>query len=337
MGVERKKWSLKEHPGVQRIREARRITLSTHMGADADGLGSALALRQALEHLGVEARVILPDPLFRRVAFLDWNHEIWVYGRDASASEWLETSDLVVILDTLSLGSRSTLSQALKAAKTPVIAIDHHLGTSGTEDILFSDAAATGEIVYHLTEELGVTRTPQMASWIFASISSDTCSFRFVRGRAETFRMAGTLVDEGADPWKVQEGLYQSSSRDAITLLSRAFERMERHAKGRVIVVWFDAGSLDDLHLDRDDHRDLIQILISQAGVLAALTVTGQGEEVFKLSFRGRKGVNLEPIARKFGGGGHAQACGATLHLNPETLRERLLDVFQKEENFSDL
>ena len=197
-----KNWVRLDHPGMTRLRQAQKVTLSTHWGADADGLGSALALREGLEGLGIEARVILPNPLFRRVAFLDWNQEVLVWGEGDEGESWLADSDLVVLLDTTSLGSHEKLGSALKSASIPMMSIDHHLGETSEENLVFSDAAATGEVVFEVLGCLGVQLSPDMASWLFASVSSDTCSFRFVRGRAETFRLGAKLVDAGADPGK---------------------------------------------------------------------------------------------------------------------------------------
>ena len=173
-------WIDKEHKGLQSICGAKKVTLSTHWGADADGLGSALALRKGLEFLGIEAKVILPNPLFRRVSFLDWNQEVEVWKKDSLASEWMAESDLVVLLDTTSLGSHEELGQELKRSGLPIVSIDHHLGESSPLDIVASDAAATGEMVYHILRMLDVAITPDMASWLFASICSDTCSYSFV-------------------------------------------------------------------------------------------------------------------------------------------------------------
>ena len=317
-------WIPRDHPGLKIICEAKQVTLSTHWGADADGLGSCLALREGLERLGIRAKVIVPNPLFRRVSFLDWNGTVEVWREDSETSEWMENSDVVVLLDTTSLGAHEKLGQAVKRSQLPIVSIDHHLGESSPLDIVAPDAAATGEMVYKILTSLDIELTPDMASWLFASISSDTCSFRFVRGRAETFRMGARLIDAGADPWKIQEGLYQSVSTDAPRLFSRATERMKLLGGGKVVLVWFESGALDGLDLDRDDHRDLIQFLISQQGVLAAVTVTERAKDDFKLSFRSRKGINVQPIAKRFGGGGHAQACGATLALSEGSLRERL-------------
>ena len=320
----KEQWVQSTHPGVGLLREARQVTLSTHWGADADGLGSALALRAGLQSLGISAKVILPNPLFDRVAFLDWNSEVLVWDQGNEASSWLSESDLVVLLDTSSLGSHELLGSAVENSDLPMMAIDHHLGESSSQSLVFPDAAATGEIVFETLRCLGAEVTPEMASWLFASISSDTCSFRFVRGRAETFRMGARLIDAGADPWKIQEGLYQSVSSDALRLFGRAEARRAFYADGRVAVVWFEPGALEDLTLDRDDHRDLIQNLIAQRNIRAAITVTERKDGPTKLSFRGRKGVNLEPMAREFGGGGHAQACGATLSIETHALKTAL-------------
>ncbi len=314
----------KLHPGVQALLAADQIVLSTHMGADADGLGSALALSHALQALGKKARVVLPDPIFRRVRFLDGEGECLIYGVDAEAEHFVQNADQVVILDTLVMRGSSALVSRLEEQALPTFAIDHHLGTGRPCDILVSDAAATGEIVFHLVQELQVPVSPKMATWLFASISSDTHSFRFVRGRAETFRMAARLVEAGADPWFVQEGLYQSASPDALLLKSRVFGSAEKRCEGRAIIAWISQEMVADLTLDRDDHRELIQDLISQEGVRAAVTIMQVKDGSYKLSFRGRAGLNLEPIARSLGGGGHAQACGASTSLEEESLRHQI-------------
>ena len=317
---------LREHPGLRRLAEAGQVTLTTHPGADADGLGSALALRAGLIQRGIRAEIVLPDPLYRRVRFLAEGVPILVFGEDSQAEEWISESDLVVSLDTLGPGRHTGLGRYLKGNPVPTLAIDHHLGKSSSDDLLFPEVTATGEIVFGIFESLELEITPQIASWLYASMSSDTCSFRFVRGRAELFETASKLIRCGADPWTIQEGLYQSSSSNALDLFARAAERRQYLVGGKVALVWFEATALSDLDLDRDDYRDLIQALISEENVRIAITVTARGEKEYKLSMRGRKGVNLVPLAQEFGGGGHAQACGATAHLTESEIRHILND-----------
>ena len=315
-----------EHSGLKRLIGFKRVTLTTHPGADADGLGSALALRAGLKQLGIATEIILPDPLYRRVAFLAEGIPIQVFGTGDSSEDWIAKSDCVVSLDTLGPGRHSPLGKWVALHGVETLAIDHHLGESESTDLLFPDVAATGEIVFGIFEAMNLEITPAVASWLYASLSSDTCSFRFVRGRAEIFDIAATLIRCGADPWAIQEGLFQSSSSDALQLFARAAARRTYLADQRVALVWFEENALSDLTLDRDDFRDMIQLLISEDTVRVAITVTSRGPSEYKLSMRGRKGVNLVPLARKFGGGGHAQACGATAFESESTILQVLND-----------
>jgi phosphoesterase RecJ-like protein len=111
-----------------------------------------------------------------------------------------------------------------------------------------------------------------------------------------------------------QRELFQSLSVDGITMLARGMAATRRSHSDEYAWVVIDDAVVGGLELDREDFRDLVQHLIAVSSVRVAATLTPvPSEKKIRLSLRAKDGINVEPIARRLGGGGHAQACGATI------------------------
>jgi phosphoesterase RecJ-like protein len=53
-------------------------------------------------------------------------------------------------------------------------------------------------------------------------------------------------------------------------------------------------------------------------------------QDLFKVSFRSKTYVDVNEVARGFGGGGHTRASGCYLEGNEEQVKEKILAVLRK-------
>ena len=84
-------------PFVSYVHRHHRFLLTTHVRPDGDGLGSVLALAEALETLGKTVHRVIASQLPPRYDFLDPDRRIEVYQ---SADERSLSCDAIVVLDT---------------------------------------------------------------------------------------------------------------------------------------------------------------------------------------------------------------------------------------------
>lgn len=156
------------------LREAQQVLLVAHVNPDADALGSTLATAIALESLGMQVRVTFPDDPFEVPSVLRFlpRQDLLVDPSQAQAP-------VVVSMDASSPDRIGRLLPVGEAADE-FIAIDHHASFVPFAKINYCDATqpATGIIALDLIDALGVPLNDDIATCLYAAITSDTGSFR---------------------------------------------------------------------------------------------------------------------------------------------------------------
>ncbi len=79
----------------------------------------------------------------------------------------------------------------------------------------------------------------------------------------------------------------------------------------------------------RDD-ADLINILSSLEGADLAMIFVEQEGGTVKVSWRAHNGLDITPIAKRYGGGGHPAAAGATVPGSLEQVAHTVVEATHK-------
>ena len=292
-------------PIIERLRAARRVLITSHRNPDGDAVGSSLALGHALAECGQDVQVWLRDPLPTSFLALPGANDVQS-GSEVPPGDW----DLAVVLECPTL-DRSGLEDSL--ADVPVLNIDHHLGNSGygVEQWIDAEAPSVGCLVFELISVLGESVSATACDLLLLTLHTDTGGFRYANATERAFATAAKLLRGGADPERVSTWVYESRTESSLRLLSSALESLQIVADGRVATVLVTSEMLGDTL--PGDTEGIVDHARSVAGVEAAamLRPTEAGE--IKVSLRSKGRVNVEPIARTRGGGGHAKAAGFTL------------------------
>lgn len=311
---------------VSWLQQRERPLLMTHVRPDADGLGSQLALHEALCQLGKQPRVAIASRLPPRYAFLDPHRQII---EDFKSGSW-QDRDCVIILDTGTWVQLGDFGEWLRGSHLPRVVIDHHRTQDDLGGPAYIDvhAEATGRLTYELILALGVPLNAIMANHLFMAVATDTGWFRHTNTTAQTFTLAATLMAAGAQPALLYEKLYESATLGRLRLIGVALERLHMAAGGHIAyteIYLRDYGLTGALP---GDTEELINYPRSLEGVQVALVFIEQAMGGTKVSFRSRS-IDISKIAERFGGGGHPLACGALIPLPLAQAREVVLNAVQ--------
>ena len=148
------------------------------------------------------------------------------------------------------------------------------------------------------------------ARGVYTSLVTDTGWFKYSNTDAETFAAASEAVQLGVEPARLYNSIYQRQSRQHPLGISRALSRLEYYADGRLAVV--DLPQAREGEVDLSDGDDVLDLLRAVARVEVVLFLREQKDGAVKLSARSKTDFNVHSLARRFGGGGHAKASGAT-------------------------
>ena len=314
-------------PFVELVHRHDRFLLMTHIRPDADGLGSQLALAEALRLLGKIARVVIASPLSPRYEFLNPNGTA-IENFHPPGKEFRD-SGAVLVMDTGTWNQLGDFGAFLKEFPGPKVVIDHHRTQDDLGAIRFVDttAEATGRMSYEIIKALGVKLTPSMAHNLFMALALDTGWFRHPNTTPETFKLAEELTRAGANPPPLFEQLFECAPVSRLRLIGVALERLQTRNAGRVAYTEVFLKDYDCTGAVPGDTEDLINYPRSIDGVEVACIFIEQPEGGTKISFRSRARVDVSKVAEQFGGGGHKLASGARDDRDLPAAREAVLRV----------
>jgi len=314
---------------VEVVRSASKIVLAIHQRPDGDCIGSALAMRQILLHLGKDVRVMAPHPTPPSLAFLDPHHEITVLEEMTQEDrQWLQTVDLFFVLDTSSWAQLGEMAIPFRKSSAKKLVLDHHAKGDdiGAEKLMDSEAEATGALVFQAAHVLNVPITADIAQSIFVALATDTGWFRFASVTSDTFRTAAELIDAGVQPDRMYRELYEQETLGRIRLVGRTLSKTESYLDGRFLLTWILLDDFDAAGARSSDSEDIVNMLLQVRGAKMALLISELKDKTFKASFRSRCSVDCSVLAAHFGGGGHKKASGAILTLPFDEAKQVLIE-----------
>jgi bifunctional oligoribonuclease and PAP phosphatase NrnA len=300
------------------------VAVTTHINADGDAAGSVAAMARLLPQLGPKPIIVNPTPWPALFAFLKGSLD----DRTGSGAEALRSAGALISLDVSDVKRLGSLAGAARALPGPRIVIDHHVPTDEPAgDIVLSDttACATGELLYDFAIVLGLTIDVAVAEALYTAILTDTGGFRYSNTTPRAHVIAAQLIAIGVDPEHTYRRIYASLSPGRLQLLRDALDTLGVDAKFGLAWVSVSNEAMDRYGVSSDDLDGIVEHPRSVAGTRVALFFRDLGYGKVKVSFRSTGDVDVNALARQFGGGGHEKASGALVTGNLDQVRDRVV------------
>ena len=285
-----------------RLRQMDNVLLLTHVRPDGDTIGSAAALCQALRDMG-------------KTAYLLYNPEITDTYAPYAAPYWAPEDFAPAHIVSTDIAALNLLpDNAAPYANRIELAIDHH-GSHGffaPNVCLDAEAAACGEIIYHIIQELTPV-SPAIAMLLYVAISTDTGCFVYTNTTADTHRIAAALLETGIDVGPVNKALFRTKSKTRLAMEARMVADMELYDGDRVVVMSIPLSLRQELHATEADIEELSSLAALVEGTDCGITLRELKPGKVKLSLRTGPRVDACAVCQRLGGGGHKAAAGATV------------------------
>lgn len=280
-----------------------------HVMPDGDTIGSALALRHAITHMNKTAAVVCQDPVPEMYRFLPGSSLVVTPG-DAPLN--CETAVFIDCTDETRAG-KEALEVARGASYT--VNIDHHVtnGLFGNLNYVDPSAAAVGEQVFRVLEEMHAPFDDRVAVCLYVAIATDTGQFSYENTTPTSHRVAARLLESGVKPPSVAEQIYESRSLSSMRLLALALKTLKVSVCGSVAWMKLTKGMLEEAAAREDEAEGLINYTRSLRGVEVGILLKETDGGRVKVGFRSRRSVDVSKLARSLGGGGHPRAAGCLL------------------------
>ena len=290
------------------IGEYNRIIIHRHKNPDGDALGSQLGLAGILKENFPEKEILSVGDTSARYAFMG-------YTPDEVADD-AYTGALAIILDTSASALISDERYKL-AAKTA--RIDHHIFCEEIADIEVTDTSFESccGLITAFAMECGLTVPASAAKALYTGMITDSGRFRYDSVTPNTFRCAAFLMEQGFRTDDIYRNLY-ADDFSFIQLRARYVLKIQL-TDCNVAYIYTTKEEAASYGADSFTlSRGMVNVMGEIRGVDIWVNFTETDEGVL-CEIRSSM-HNINSVAKKYGGGGHAKASGATLKDRDEAM-----------------
>lgn len=291
------------------IKQYDRIIIHRHKNPDGDALGSQLGLYHAIKDTYPEKEVYTVGDMTPRYAFM------LTRPMDEIGDELYEGA-LAIVLDT---SAKALISDERYTLAKATVRMDHHLFVEKIcdEELVATSYESCAGLVAAMAEAGGLTVSPVAAKVLYTGMITDSGRFRYDSTSAETFRVASFLMERKFDTADIFRNLYADELPN-IQLRAR-FTLKINMATPKVAYIYTEK---DEVATFGADIFTISRGMVNTMGEIKEIenwvnfTETDEG---VLCEIRSNK-HNINPIAVKYGGGGHQKASGATLKNREEAM-----------------
>ena len=278
------------------------VIIHRHGRPDGDAMGSQIGLQQLLKENYPEKTVYMvgDDP-----GFFGFMEGAKLDTIPDSAYE----GALAIILDS---GSRHMINDDRYTLAKTTARIDHHIFCEKIADheVIDTSFESCCGMIAAMAEESGWKLNQLAAKSLYTGMVTDSGRFRYDGTTSRTFHLASLLMAQGFDTNALFKDLYADDF--ASKKLKASFILKIQFSPKNVAFIYTTKEEFDALGLDTFTvSRGMTNTMADIKGVDIWVNFT-ESEKGVLCELRSNK-YNINPIAVKYGGGGHAKASGATV------------------------
>ncbi|MFS0780606.1 DHH family phosphoesterase [Bacillus sp. 1P06AnD] len=284
------------------IKEYNTIILHRHVRPDPDAYGSQCGLAEILKASFPGKNIYCVGEEERSLHFLKRLDQI---------EEAVYEGALVIVCDT---ANQERVCDQRYIKGTKIVKIDHHPNDDAYGDLVWVDteASSTSELIYEFYlygKDKGLKMNNEAARLLYAGIVGDTGRFLYPSTTEKTFKYAGDLIEYSFSRTDLYNSLYDLDE-NIFRLNGYVMEHFEIYPSGAGKMV-LDKDILQKYGAKASDASLLVSNLGAVKGLKAWVFFIEEDQEI-RVRFRS-KGPIINTIAKKFNGGGHPLASGASI------------------------
>ncbi len=285
----------------ERLDRSDRILIASHIRPDGDAIGSLLGLGLALIDHGKSVKMVLVDGVPASFRHLE--------GSELIVKEPGGEHDTFITVDCADF---RRVGKAFGDMGQPDINIDHHKTNEnfGKLNLVEPEEVATSAILANHLAVWGLQITRPVADALLTGIITDTLGFRTSNTNPSALRLCAMLMETGSNMPDLYMRSLVHKSFPAARYWGAGLSSLEQENG----IVWGTL-TLNDRRragYGGNDDADLINLISAINGNKVGMIFVEQSDKHVKISWRAlEEGIDVSPIAKQFGGGGHAAAAGA--------------------------
>ena len=287
---------------LQAIKDYPTVILHRHTNPDGDAMGSQIGLRELIKDNFPEKSVYAVGDPAKRYAFMDGSTMDEI---DDSAYE----NALAIVLD---CGGSGLISDERYKLAKKTARFDHHIFAEKICDLEMVDTSYESccGLIADFAVRTGLRLSPASAKALYTGMVTDSGRFHFDSTTSKTFRLASELLKQ---PFSITEIYSQLYADDFEQVRLRAqFVLKIKFTEKNVAYIYTTKEELAACGADTFTvSRGMVGTMADLRGVDIWVNFT-ETEEKILVEIRSSK-YTVQPVAVKYGGGGHAKACGCSV------------------------
>lgn len=301
------------------LKRAKSAAIFLHMRPDGDTIGSGMALCRALSMQKIRTEVVCESAIPAKFSFLEGTREI-----AAKPSFDAEVYITVDVSNPSRLGMLESVYLA-GARKKPTVNIDHHVSNTRFAKYNFVQVRpSNAENVLEVLRAMGTPIEGEIADFLMLGMVTDSGCFSHADVDGETFRAAGLCADGGANVDRISFETMRRQSRARAELFAETVSRLKYLSEGKICIALITAEMLSRHGADASVTEGMVDFALSVDEVEVSVCLLEVKAGQYKASFRSAGRVNVNAVARTFGGGGHILAAGCMFFGDLEEIYEKI-------------
>ncbi len=307
------------------------FVITGHVGVDADCVTSMLALYFLLKKYNKNVEMMSADIRPRSVANIPHVDKVNFLEDESDFDKAMLENKTLIVVDAGEMRRIGYISQYTNLCKT-VYFIDHHKNKLDNRANALKDvgkyyiderAAATAQIIAKmLFTKNEVSR--EIATLLYAGMIADTGGFIFTNTTSDTLLIASQLMRVGVDLDKIIAIIKRRYNENDIKAYKHVLNSIIV-CENKKIAYLYSEDKIEGVAI-KDLSISLVETTMQVDGVEMGFIIRSEGDK-FRVSLRSRCEKDVQPIAVKYGGGGHLKASGfevSTSDYTKESLIESL-------------
>ena len=285
------------------------IIIHRHTNPDGDALGSQIGLKHIIKANFPQKTVYTVGDEAGRYAFMADS------VMDAVPDEAYDGA-LAMILDT---SARKLISDDRYEKAAMTVRLDHHLFCEKIADVEVVDSSCESccGLIADFCMQTGLTLPAEASEALYTGMVTDSGRFRYDAVSARTFRAAAFLMQNPIDTNELYRNLYASD-----------YEQMKLRAQF-VLKIQFTAKNVAYIYTTLEEVKNCPADLFGISRGMVSTMADIRGVDIWVNFTETERGVlcelrssrfNINPVAVKYGGGGHQKASGATVRDRAEAM-----------------